>query len=478
MVEQFNPSFTYPIFGQEEAVFGYKGLEILLHFAAHNLKPHVDISWEEQWEQKGDIKASDVRAALEDFLPAEAFTDASRPTALSDSEASSFTPPGEKIMSYRVKEETFEIWCTSLADPAAQEIMDNAQVLVPLFIEGGTELQLDQPWVNQRWKVFLLYQVTPKSAGTCPYSLIGFSTSYRVFTLPDRVNPSAAALSLLEGSDFDAILDLWSADNADKSAAVLQSPLDLPSRERISQFLILPPYQRSGHGPQLYNAMYSHLVAPENILELTVEDPNEAFDDMRDACDLNYLRENNSDFASLKINTNLDATKMKSDASIPVDDIILDQTKQQIKATSKIMPRQLARLLEMQTLSKIPQTNRNVARISRKEKSSNENDRAYYFWRLYVKQRLYETHKDSLSEMDPEERIEKLEDTVNTVQDDYDRLLALADKYLKRTSSGSVMTINQKRKDRKRKTIVDDDDDEDGNAPQSADGKKRRISTK
>lgn len=209
-IAQFNPLFTYPIFGDEEAVFGYKGLDISLSFASHNLKPHVEISWDEQWEQRGDIKTSDVRGALEEFLPSSAFEEESQPRSLTASTVTNFIPPGEHLRSYRVDDKNFEIWCASLADPLAKEMMENAQVLVPLFIEGGTELQLDSDWVANRWKVFLLYQIHGKTSGTTPYALIGFSTSYRVFTMPDHRNhfasPESLALLHPGGTDVDTFL--------------------------------------------------------------------------------------------------------------------------------------------------------------------------------------------------------------------------------------------------------------------------------
>ena len=76
-----------------------------------------------------------------------------------------------------------------------------------------------------------------------------------------------------------------------------------------SQFVILPPYQRQGHGctclpsPEkavptqpsnqfpaaLYNAIYQRVVSQDHVSELTVEDPAEAFEDLRDRNDLKML---------------------------------------------------------------------------------------------------------------------------------------------------------------------------------------------
>ena len=69
--------------------------------------------------------------------------------------------------------------------------------------------------------------------------------------------------------------------------------------------MILPPYQRQGHGctsgqtnplPQphpfpaaLYTATYQRVLSQEHISELTVEDPAEAFEDLRDRNDLKMV---------------------------------------------------------------------------------------------------------------------------------------------------------------------------------------------
>lgn len=65
----FHPQFTYPIFGEDEKIFGYKGLIIRLRFAAHDLRPHVHISYEDRFKPVGDTKADDLLGALKDFVP-------------------------------------------------------------------------------------------------------------------------------------------------------------------------------------------------------------------------------------------------------------------------------------------------------------------------------------------------------------------------------------------------------------------------
>ena len=72
--------------------------------------------------------------------------------------------------------------------------------------------------------------------------------------------------------------------------------------------MIVPPYQHQGHGCQsspfacalffraltpvtaaLYNAIYQYVLTQPAVVELTVEDPAEAFEDLRDRNDLAML---------------------------------------------------------------------------------------------------------------------------------------------------------------------------------------------
>lgn len=65
----FHPQFTYPIFGDDEQIFGYKGLIIRLRFAAHDLRPHVHISYDDRFKAVGDTAAMDLLGALKGFVP-------------------------------------------------------------------------------------------------------------------------------------------------------------------------------------------------------------------------------------------------------------------------------------------------------------------------------------------------------------------------------------------------------------------------
>ncbi|KAK4503207.1 hypothetical protein PRZ48_006635 [Zasmidium cellare] len=455
----FKPEFTYSMFGEEEAIFGYQDLSINLTFRAHDLEPKLEYSYGKIFEAQGEVRPTDIIEALRDFLPKSAFK--GKP---SKDDGADFQPPGEKIHTYTRDGKTYETWCASLADERARKLLENMQILVPMFIDGGTLLELDQTWTIARWKIFLVYEVDPEpSAKVSPYSLVGYGTSYRSFTFPDR-------LKTVQFDDFSPSsqpLDYFMPPPDGKTNELahppdFESPLDLPSRERLSQFLVLPPFHGAGHGQELYNIMYKHLTAPQNVREFTVEDPNEKFDDLRDFCDLLYLRQNVPEFAALRINTDIPEDKMRMDANIPTELIVPADVRKQVMRDTKIMPRQFDRLVEMHTLSFIPPTYRSRNRLTRKEKATNPHDKAYFFWRLYVKQRLYVFNADQLKQVEHTERVEKLESALDSVLEAYSEMI---EKIEAREKSDAEMQDANALADasapKRKRPVIDDDEDED-----------------
>lgn len=61
-------------------------------------------------------------------------------------------------------------------------------------------------------------------------------------------------------------------------------------RLRISQFFILPPFQRQGLGSKLYSEIINAATADETISQITVEDPSIVFSDFRLLNDLSLPR--------------------------------------------------------------------------------------------------------------------------------------------------------------------------------------------
>jgi len=122
-----------------------------------------------------------------------------------------------------------------------------------------------------------------------------------------------------------------------------------------------------------------------NVAELGVEDPSEAFQDLRDKIDLGILLGQDL-FAGEKL---------------PLSRTWIANARKSMKLNE----RQFARLLEMAWLLKLGKT-------ALKNKA----------YRLMVKERLYRFNYDRLNQLDPAERKEKLALTFEDVVADYQRL--------------------------------------------------------
>ncbi|KAI9789973.1 MAG: histone acetyltransferase 1 [Candelina submexicana] len=457
----FHPAFTYPIFGDEETIFGYQGLNINIRFAAHNLQSNVEISWDRKFKTIGETKATDIKETLKPYLPETAFEKSSNfdTHIQSDILAQDFKPPGKLTSTYTSKGSTFEIWCGELRDPVVERILRRMEIFVSFFIEGGTPIQTDgQDWTTERWKVFLLYEKlsTPPTSTASPYSFIGYATAYRYY-LYNRTSPPTPPSTPPQRY-------LPSAKHTFKlSPSPEISPSSLPCRERISQFIILPPYQHSGHGTHLYRALYTTFVSDHLVREITVEDPSEAFDDLRDYCDFAHLHSNNT-FAQIKL---LTPPPSKKNKRIRISTLLDQSLLSTLRTRNKIAPRQFARLVEMYLLSQIPSHHRRTERLTRKENSPDENDRAYYFWRLVVKQRLYKHNRDEMMQLDRLDRIDKLEEVLGIVEGDYLRLLRGVEERRKK-GLGSEVVEGATNGDR-------DEDDADGEGKGKRERTKRKV---
>jgi histone acetyltransferase 1 len=266
--------------------------------------------------------------------------------------------------------------------------------------------------------LFARYEkVTPPSPTASKYSIVGYATTYRWWFYPHR-------------GDSEPVT---AKDGPFPYPEEIQFS-KLPSRLRIAQFLILPPHQGTGHGSHLYTTIHNACFEDPTIVELTVEDPNEAFDALRDTSDYHILR---PEFLKRDVNINPNPYPANSGRRrprlMPTASLIPTKTLQEIRSLYKIAPTQFAHILEMFLLSRIPLRNRaaggaNMARLLiKKHNADNEDDRRYYWWRMLVKQRLYKRSRDVLIQLELSERIQKLDETLTNVEEGYESLLKAFD---------------------------------------------------
>jgi histone acetyltransferase 1 len=471
-VHEFHPTFTYPIFGEEERIFGYKGLHVDVRFAADDMRPNVFVSYDKKFTPVGDTVALDILSTLKEWLPHQAFTRSADFKAQIEATAArrQFVPPGKLVQSYSRNGKTFEVWAGSLLDPAVRETVERMQILISFFIEAGTPINTqDADWTLDRWTIYFLYEKISGEPSAGPsngrlqlspsYSFIGYSTTYRFFSLKPASAVSKAGVTSDKPTTKVSAGTLQSILGADGIAVK-----DLPACVRLSQFLILPPYQKSGHGSALYNVIYGDILADPTVRELAVEDPSEEFDVLRDINDWRTLEPK---FRQAKISINVEPFlgTMRRIGRLPTAKLLDVAALKKIRADTKIARRQFARQVEMYLLSLIPFSHRAAGGASltklliQKTRTTDPADKAYYWWRLILKQRIYKKNKDQLQQLDLEERRPKVEDAARAQEDEYEKLLltfaALASKDLLQNGSGSQPAQERKRK------IIEDDEDED-----------------
>lgn len=454
----FHPKFTYPIVGEAEQIFGYKGLDVEVQFAAHDLRPHVKISYQKKFNTIGSTSALDLNKTLSDFLPPTAFEEGFDQKVQNDAKAATWTPPGTCVKKYKRGGQQYEVWAGSLLDMAMRTIVDNIQILIVFFIEGGQYINLEDPeWTLDRWRVYLTYHKSaqPPTPTASPYSFVGYATTYRFFK-------------------FQIPKERRSSFSFPSTETI--TPNKLSSRLRISQFLITPPYQSGGHGSALYQAIYDEVMGDPTIVEMTVEDPSEEFDKLRDMNDFDVLRPQ-FEAADIKIDTSPFTTVERGRLkTVPTATLLPLEKLQGIRAKNKIAGRQFARMVEMYLLAQIPDTHRAIGGASltslkiRGARAPNPHDRSYYWWRLLLKQRIMKKNHDLLQQVPFEERIPQIEDSARAQEDEYEGLIITyglrKNKEADRLGNGDAPTTVRKRK------IVDSDDEDE---PTEANGATKRA---
>ncbi|EEB05654.2 histone acetyltransferase Hat1 [Schizosaccharomyces japonicus yFS275] len=333
---EFHPANTYSIFGDAETIYGYKGLNVTIKFLMPWMKPSLTITSNETIPSTSGVTPTDISSILKEYIP---FTNTDG-EATASSDTLSFLPK-EPLCSYVKNEKTFKIFKTSVT--AAEKLMQNLQVFPLFFIDGGSFIDLEDP----QWFVYFVFEVQDEQL-----YLRGYSTVYHYY--------------------------VWKKD--DSSAL----------RARISQFIILPPFQHQGHGSKLYKTIVGDFMGDKNIVDFAVEDSSESFDALRDRCDFTRIAESGL-FDREEFRAPL-STQWISLHRLPY----------------KLNKRQFSRCCELALLSKL---NNQLA-----------SERKAY--RLTVKERIFRQNIDVLLQLEKPERLEKLQEAYKNQLDEYKRILA------------------------------------------------------
>ncbi|KAK4699802.1 histone acetyltransferase 1, partial [Phenoliferia sp. Uapishka_3] len=233
LVSSFSPAFVYPIFGQEETIFGYRSLSIRYLFASGSLNQYLAISYEAKFPETGDVKADDPEQILYEFIPPSYKKVIGDFMDVVEKDAREFRPCGSRIGAYRIRNEddeerrskakgkgkgkamkapslperawevveegqeteeeevVYEAYSANWDTPGFKEYHRRMQIFVLLFIEGATYIEED----DSRWEFLTLFE-RRKRGTSYSYHFIGFTSFYSFFCWPDtkRLRLSSAAV--------------------------------------------------------------------------------------------------------------------------------------------------------------------------------------------------------------------------------------------------------------------------------------------
>lgn len=253
--DSFQPEFTHQIFGENENIFGYTDLKIKMYYTSSKLERFLGIEYGEKidsGDSKG-VEADDILALIKEGIPGE-FTTSVDEFSKKIGEELDFKPMGEKlnefITNHKGVERTFEIYRCTISDPGFIKYHAKIQTWLLWFIDGASYIDID----DDRWEFFVLYEKIKNisngnavsngsSHSSSSLHFVGYTSVYRYYAYFDKIRP------------------------------------------RISQVLILPPFQRQGLGAKLLETIYSHYRGQSDVLDITVEDPSDNFVGLRDYVD-------------------------------------------------------------------------------------------------------------------------------------------------------------------------------------------------
>nr|SVE84268.1 EOG090X06NC [Daphnia pulex] len=240
----FKPEMSHQIFGENESIFGYQNLKISLYYTAGKLNTYLGMNYSKKVDPKQfeGATADDVMGAITPKLPPGYMTNLDDFLVTLNKEQS-FKPPGELLSTYSINkgsaaEKNFELYSCTIEEPSFRSYHERLQTFLLWYVDAASFIDVD----DDRWRFYLIFEKYPCD-GSHRYALCGYATVYLYFAYPNKTRP------------------------------------------RISQFLVLPPFQRVGLGAELLNTIYRSFLKDSNILDITVEDPSEEFTRLRDFVD-------------------------------------------------------------------------------------------------------------------------------------------------------------------------------------------------
>ncbi|KAK3018440.1 hypothetical protein RJ639_004257 [Escallonia herrerae] len=239
-------------FEEERKIYGYEGLKITIWVSSISFHAYVNITFRSTSD--GGKGITDLKSALQNIFAdnlVEKKDDFLQTFSSESHYIKSLVSNGEVLQQNVLIGQNGDSNSHSQAETSDVEVIRvvGAPVgpaycrLVPLallLIDGSSPIDITDP----RWEIYLLIQKAADQQED--RRLLGFAAVYRFYRYSESL------------------------------------------RLRLSQILVLPPYQRKGYGRLLIEAL-NNVAISENVYELTIEEPLDSLQHVRSCIDIERL---------------------------------------------------------------------------------------------------------------------------------------------------------------------------------------------
>jgi len=254
----FSPAYAHQVFGENENIFGYKDLKVRIFYTAGPLNMYLGYKYSVRVDERDGFKADDVTGKISQLLTTGCyFTSVDEFCSRLDKDES-FVPLGEMVDAMTVtqdgKERHFEFYNCNGNTPGFASFHTRLQTFLMWFVDAASYIDIDDP----QWMFFVCYEKYTNSEGKSMYATVGYTTVYLYYAYPEHIRP------------------------------------------RISQMLILPPFQKLGIGTKMVQIIYNRFRCDEKVTDITVEDQSDEFRRIRNFIDVGLCKDLSS-FSADKI---------------------------------------------------------------------------------------------------------------------------------------------------------------------------------
>ncbi|OAF70109.1 Histone acetyltransferase type B catalytic subunit [Intoshia linei] len=237
--ETFHPDMTHQIFGCNESIYGYESPAINILYSVETLDFYVKFNYSHKVDET-DTKPDDVIS----ILNKELYLNQSYNYSIEDFRSNmashqKFIPPGKLVNTYSLNDATFSVYYGSTESNDISKYHYQAQRFILFFVDAASYINVN----DTSWNVFYLFETTQDV-----HKFIGFITTYSFYKYPGT------------------------------------------RRLRVSQAMILPPYQRRGHGSRLLKSIYQWAHQNSRIQDVSVEDASDQFQRIRDFVEYDIIK--------------------------------------------------------------------------------------------------------------------------------------------------------------------------------------------